>query len=212
MYHTISNIDKTIDLQQYIDNRDGNKCVGLKSFTYTLGWYNLENATVQVSGGLLQRLPSGYYSFQQLADKLLRYGITTRVNETNGISTITSRQDVKISTQLKDVLGINKKSLSGGDVYVGVKPVDFAIYKTLYVHLEQLNTSDNYLNGNPSTVLATIPVEKREFGDIVNVQFPHPIYKCLKAGTINELKLELRDESNNKIKNNLSINCVLEIR
>ena len=38
MHHTISNINKTAEVQQYIDNRDGNKLVGVKSFTYTLGW------------------------------------------------------------------------------------------------------------------------------------------------------------------------------
>jgi hypothetical protein len=47
MYHTISNIDNTINLQQYIDNRDGNKRVGLKSFSYALGWYNVVNEYVQ---------------------------------------------------------------------------------------------------------------------------------------------------------------------
>jgi hypothetical protein len=47
MYHTISNIDYTINLQQYIDNREGNKLVGLKSFTYALGWYNVVNEYVE---------------------------------------------------------------------------------------------------------------------------------------------------------------------
>ena len=42
MYHTISNINKTINLQQYIDNKCGSKRIGLKGFfTYIIGWYNL---------------------------------------------------------------------------------------------------------------------------------------------------------------------------
>ena len=48
MHHTISNINKTFELQQYIDNRDGNKLVGVKSFTYTLGWYNTIGQDMQI--------------------------------------------------------------------------------------------------------------------------------------------------------------------
>ena len=33
MHYTISNINKTGELRQYIDSRDGNKLVGVKSFT-----------------------------------------------------------------------------------------------------------------------------------------------------------------------------------
>ena len=37
MYHTISDIDKTINLQQYIDNRDGDKRIGLKMYYILCG-------------------------------------------------------------------------------------------------------------------------------------------------------------------------------
>ena len=51
MFQSISNIDNTINLQQYIDNRDGCKRVGLKSFTYTLGWYNINDESIKINGG-----------------------------------------------------------------------------------------------------------------------------------------------------------------
>ena len=35
MHHIISDISNPVNLQQYIDNRDGFKRVGLKSFTYS---------------------------------------------------------------------------------------------------------------------------------------------------------------------------------
>lgn len=211
MYHTISNIDKTINLQQYIDNRDGCKRVGLKSLTYTLGWYNLEYATVQVVNGQLYKVPSGYYSFDQLSEWLESARITLHVDETNGIATLTSQSNIKISTQLKNVLGLTKKTLNAGEIYVGEQPIDFAVYKNLYVHLEQLNTAGNYFNGVSSTILAVVPVENKSFGDITTVRFEHADYKLLKNGTIDELKLTIRDEDGKKINNNLSINCVLEI-
>ena len=55
MYHTISDIDKTINLQQYIDNRDGDKRIGLKCITYGVGWYNVIDEYLQKTGGDLIR-------------------------------------------------------------------------------------------------------------------------------------------------------------
>ena len=97
------------------------------------------------------------------------------------------------------------------ETHYGERAIDFAIHKSLYVHLEQLNTAYNYFNGAPSTILASIPIANKEFGDIITVRFENPEYKCLINDAITELKLEIRDESNNKIINHLPINCVLEL-
>ena len=91
-------------------------------------------------------------------------------------------------------------------------PVDFAIIKNTYVHLEQLNISKNFLDGKRSTVLAVINIEDKKFGDITTVRFEHPEYKSLIDGTIHEFKLSIRDENGKKISNNnMPISCVLEI-
>ena len=47
MHHIISDISNPVNLQQYIDNRDGFKRVGLKSFTYCWGWHNIHNEVLQ---------------------------------------------------------------------------------------------------------------------------------------------------------------------
>ena len=57
--------------------------------------------------------------------------------------------------------------------YSGEKVVDFAKPKTLYIHLEQINSSNNYFNGAQSTLLCCIPIKNDEFGDIVSVRFEH---------------------------------------
>ena len=67
MHHIISDISNPVNLQQYIDNRDGVKQVGLKSFTYCWGWYNIHNEVLQKDGESPVRIQPGYYSFQQLA-------------------------------------------------------------------------------------------------------------------------------------------------
>ena len=96
--------------------------------------------------------------------------------------------------------------------YQGDRPLDFAVIKSLYVHLSDINESHNYHNGSPSDVLAVIPIENKSFGDIVTVRFEHPEFKRLKNGAITELKLIVKDENNTVVDNNgLPMSCVLEI-
>ena len=213
MYHTISNINNTVNLQQYIDNREGNKQVGLKSFTYALGWYNVVDEYVQKTRERPHRIEDGYYSFQQIADIFSSLNITLTVNENNGIASLTTDNELKMSKGLKLMLGFgNKRKFEAQTTHVGNKCLDFATVKSLYIHLEQLNTSQNYFNGTPSTVLAVVPIENKEYGDIVSVRFEHPEYKYLSNGAITELEISVRDEHNHKINNHdLSMGAVLEI-
>lgn len=207
MHHIISNIDKTINLQQYIDNREGNKRIGLKSITYGIGWYNVINQRIN------DKIEDGYYSFQQISDLFEEQGITLTVNETNGIASMISPNEIRMSKDLKNMLGFDiKGKISPNETHTGTKSIDFAIYKMLYIHLNQLNTSYNYFNGSPSTILASIPIVNKEFGDIVTTKIELPEYKCLSNGTISELKLEIRDENNKKIINHFPTSCVLEIK
>jgi len=212
MYHTISNIDKTINLQQYIDNRDGNKRIGLKFIRYNMVWYNVYNGVIKKIGERHQKIENGYYSFQQIADEFKKEDIILNINETNGIASLTTPTELKINKDLRNMLGFNNKRIfEPNELHYGNKFVDLAIYKSLYIYLEQVSTSYNYLDGMPSTLLTVIPVENKEFGDNISVRFENPEYKYLVNGEITELKLEIRDEENNKIKNHLPINCVLEI-
>ena len=213
MYHTISNINNTVNLQQYIDNREGNKRVGLKSFTYALGWYNVVNEYVQKTGERPHRIEDGYYSFQQIADILSTLNITLTVNENNGIASLTTDNELKMSKGLKLMLGFgNKRKFEANTTHVGNKCLDFATVKSLYIHLEQLNTSQNYFNGAPSTVLAVLPIENKEYGDIVSVRFEHPEFKYFSNGAITELEISVRDENGRKIDNHgLPMSAVFEI-
>lgn len=213
MYHTISNINKTINLQQYIDNKYGIKRIGLKSFTYTIGWYNLIDEYIQKETDRSIRLASGLYGFQQIADIFQSNDITLSVNETNGIVLLTSPVDLKISKGLKEMLGLgNKRRLNANQTYEGEIPLNFAPYKQLYVHLEQINSAYNFFDGAPSNILGVVSVENKSFGDIVHTHFSNPEYKQLAHGDISELSISVCDENGQKINNNgLPINCVLEI-
>lgn len=212
MYQTITNINKTINLQKYIDNRNGNKRIGLKSIRYNMDWYNIYNGTIRLDGKDPIKLKRGYYSFQQLADELQKENIVLSVNETNGIALLNTPIRLRMHKELRNMLGFNKQLIfEPNEIYYGSRFVDFAIYKSLYIYLEQVSTSHNYLDGAPSNLLTVIPVENKEFGENISVRVENPEYKYLVNGEITELKLEIRDEDNNKIKNHLPINCVLEI-
>ena len=62
------------------------------------------------------------------------------------------------------------------------------------------------------TIMAVIPTENKNFGDIVTVRFEHPEFKRLTNGAITELILVVKDENNNTVDNHgLPMSCVLEI-
>ena len=214
MFQSISNIENTINLQQYIDNRDGCKRVGLKSFTYTLGWYNINDESIKINGGKPIQLPPGYYSFQQLVNVFERYKISLRVNKVNGKVILNTPREVKISKGLKDMLGFEwNRRFNINEPIESVKTLDMTVIKSLYIHLDQLNSSYNYLDGSPSRVLAVIPIMNKQFGEIISVRFEHPEFKHLKQGAITELKFEMKDVNHKTIDNHGYINsAVLEIK
>ena len=87
---------------------------------------------------------------------------------------------------LDDILG--GQWLCAG-IYTGDRPVNFAKSKELRLHLEQLNTTDNLVDGAPSTLLSSIGVGCRVFGNIETARIMHPEFKKLQAGSISELKV-----------------------
>ncbi len=74
------------------------------------------------------------------------------------------------------------------------RPVNFSPHRLLFIHLEQLNTSNNALNGAPSRLLAVITVGGWSYREIKTCAFPNPEFKLLQNGTLSELSLSVRDE------------------
>ena len=86
------------------------------------------------------------------------------VIEVNNIVSLETPIEIKNSNALKKLLGFgNKRQLAANQIYEGEISLDFADMKTLYIHLKQLSTSQNYFNGTPSNVLSVIPVPKKVF-------------------------------------------------
>ena len=85
--------------------------------------------------------------------------------------------------------------------YIGDRAVDFAGMKTLQIHLEQLTTTENYVDGDPSTLLDNVGLGRYTFGDTVTVRFEQPVFKPLRNGHISELDITIRHASRNFINN-----------
>ena len=106
LYQTLSHVQTgdPVQLQQPIDNCDGNLCVGLKYINYTVGWYDIdlpENALILWNTDPQSTLPfssqyiindrPGVWSYTALADKMNAYSdkCSILLNRTTGKITLT---------------------------------------------------------------------------------------------------------------------------
>ena len=99
----------------------------------------------------------------------------------------------------------------GAGIYTGDRPVNFAKSGAFRVHLEQLSTTENVLDGAPSTLLTTARVRCHAFGDIETVRITHLEFKQLQAGSISELKVVVQDDTGLQVTNHLPVSVTLEI-
>ena len=163
-------------------------------------------------------IPPGLYGFDRL--KEVFEGASSRpthalkVSRENGLITLTvaSGWGVLLSDGLLTLLGLGGVWLDAG-VYTGDRPVNFATRQMLWVHLDEINTAENIVDGAPSTLLAGIGLGRHAFGDINTVRMECPEYKRLRdCSTIGELKISIRDGSGKAISNqDLPIHVTLEV-
>ena len=79
--------------------------------------------------------------------------------------------------------------------------MQFSPTQTLRVHLDQLSTSCNFVDGAPSTLLTSVGTSCDALGHPVSLSFQHPLFKALQVGTVSELKLTVRDDNDHLLDN-----------
>jgi hypothetical protein len=221
MFHYILNIqnNKAVPLIEYIDNRNDNVCVGIKSISYWNGLYNVQpgeyiqflyQATVDTN-----YIDAGLYNFDKLQKLFASAGAQLTVSKVNGLVKlkVPTGYQIIISGGITKLLGFT--SLVSGWIlpgtYVGDKYIDLTPIKSLYIHLDQINTSNNFFDGSPSTLIGVITVRNNAFGENTTIQYEHPAFRKLANGTVSELSVHVRDRRNNKIDNtNLPIDIMLQ--
>ena len=199
MYITVDDIKHEVSFYYPINNRNGNKKVGLILTYFVYSFYNVENdEKIHLRYGETLKVKRGCYTMKDIekvsSDKVKYDSLT-------GKSVI----DLTISRfgpYMNKILGMSNGNYL--DTLLSKKMFSFKINK--------LSTTDNILNGKPCDILYTGYLNKDiSFGDIVYFE-PNSIqYKKLVNGVIDQLKVSLIDGDSNEIFSNFKISIMLHI-
>ena len=199
MYITVDDIKNEISLDYPIDNRFGDKKIGLIRAYFVYSFYNVEkDEKIRLKNGETLQVKKGCYNMKDI-EKVSSGKV--KHDSLIGKSVI----DASISRfdpYMEKILGINNENYI--DTLLSKKAFSFKINK--------LSTTDNILNGKPCDVLYTGYLDKKiSFGDIVYFEQNNIQYKKLVNGVIDELKVSLVDGDGNEILSNFKISIVLHI-
>ena len=199
MYITVDDIKNEISLEYPIEDRNGNKRVGVIRTYFVYSFYNVEKdekihlkngSTLLVKRGCytikdMEKVSSGKVKYDSLTGKLV-------------IDSTVSR----FEPYMNKILGISDGNYV--DTLLSKKMFSFKINK--------LSTTDNVLNGKPCNILYTGYLNKDiSFGNIVCFEPTNVQYKNLAIGTINQMKVSLVDGDGNEILSNFKISIILHI-
>ena len=138
-----------------------------------MGWDNVRSSEIfswHYNDGLTNTLEvvTGLWTFNRLNDLIDNPGIGLLVSKVNGLVTllVLIGWKVQFTAGLLTLLGLDDSGWLDAGTYTGDRPVNFAPTKTLHVHLEQVNTTHNALDGAPSALLGAVGVRCHSFGEI----------------------------------------------
>ena len=199
MYITVDDIKNEISLKYPIDNRNGNKKVGLICTYFVYSFYNVEkDEKIHLKNGSTLLVKRGCYTIkdiEKVSSGKVKYDSLT------GKSVIDSTIS-RFEPYMNKILGISNGNYA--DTLLSKKMFSFKINK--------LSTTDNILNGKPCNVLYTGYLNKDiSFDDIIYFEPMNVQYKKLANGIIYQLIISLVDGDGNEILSNFKISIVLHI-
>ena len=199
MYITVDDIKNEISLDYPIDNRNGDKNVGLIHAYFVYSFYNVEkDEKIHLKNGEPLPVKKGCYTIkdiEKVSSNKVKYDSLTGKSVIN--PTIS-----RFEPYMNKILGISNGNYV--DTLLSKKMFSFKINK--------LSTTDNILNGKPCDVLYTGYLNKDiSFGDIVYFEPTNIQYKKLVNGVIDQIKVSLIDGDGNEILSNFKISIVLHI-
>ena len=199
MYITVDDIKNEILLINPIDNRNGDKKIGLIRAYFIFSFYNVKrDENIHLKNGEKLKVKKGCYTkrdIENVSAKKVRYDPLTGKSI---IDPTISRFD----PYMEKILGINNENYI--DTLLSKKAFSFKINK--------LSTTDNIFNGNHSDILYTGYLNKEiSFGDIVYFEPNNIQYKKLTTGSIDQIKITLIDSDSKEISSNFKISIVLHV-
>src|SRR5882757_8325320 len=213
--------NQKIDLNYTINNQNDKYIIYPRDISYYVGYYNittaLGNNTVTYYNGTSTvnlTLSDGLYSLASYFNAIgENNNISYNYQDYNGkvkIS-VTSPYTFSITNSNKNLLGFSLTQVINLSA-VSDTSVNFLPYKMLYIHLKQINSSNNYFNGTPNDILARVPVTTDSFGTLVQYRFELPYASCLINTTISKLDISITDENGNIISfNGMPVFYTLEV-
>ena len=199
MYITVDDIEKEISFYYPIDNRNGNRKVGLIRAYFIYSFYNVEkDEKIHLKNGETLKVKRGCYTMKDI-EKV--FSGKVKYDSLTGKSVIDPTIS-RFGSHMNKILGI-----SNGNY------IDTLLLKKVFsFKINKLSTTDNIFNGKPCDVLYTGYLNRDiSFGDIVYFEPKNIQYKKLVNGVIDQLKVSLIDGDSNKILSNFKISIVLHI-
>ena len=199
MYITADDIKNEISFYYPIDNRLGDKKIGLIRAYFIYSFYNVEqDEKICLKNGETLKVKRGCYTkkdIEKVSSGKVKYDSLT------GKSVI----DASISRfgpYMNKILGI-----SNGNY------IDMLLLKKMFsFKINKLSTTDNVLNGKPCDILYTGYLNKDiSFGDIIYFEPMNVQYKKLVNGVIDQLNVSLVDGDGNEILSNFKVSIVLHV-
>ena len=199
MYITVDDIKNEISLYHPVDNRNGNKIVGLIRAYFIYSFYNVEkDEKIHLKNSSTLLVKRGCYTIKDIEKVSSGKG---KYDSLTGKSIIDSTIS-RFGPYMNKILGI-----SNGNY------VDTLLSKEMFsFKINRLSTTDNIFNGKPCNVLYTGYLNKDiPFGDIIYFEPTNVQYKKLVNGIINQMKVSLIDGDGNEILSNFKTSIVLHI-
>ena len=199
MYITTDDIKNEISFYYKIENRLGDKKIGLIRTYFVYSFYNVEKVEkIHLKNGETLKVKKGCYTkkdIEKVSSGKVKYDSLTGKSV---IDPTISRFD----PYMNKIPGISNGNYI--DTLRSKKMFSFKVNK--------LSTTDNILNGKSSDVLYTGYLNKDiSFGDIVYFEPNNVQYKKLVNGTIDQFKVSLVDGDGNEISSNFKISIVLHV-
>ena len=206
MYITVTNIQNrgSVSLSRCIENQKGVFEVALCQLTYYPHWFNISTKlhnNLLTAGGKRVVIPDGYYNVCELDDEFFQpHGASLQLHSPTGRLQIkTSGTHIVLPKGLQETLGFTVSNAPANAVTTAENLPLLAIYREVFVHLNEVSTSQNSHNGVPSTLLRSVPVENEKCGSGRTISFSSLQYKQLTADLITEITVRVLDEQGHAI-------------
>ena len=199
MYITVDDIKNEISLYYPIDDRNGNKKVGLIRAYFVYSFYNVEkDEKIHLKNGKTLPVKKGCYTTKDI-EKVSSGKI--KCDSLTGKSVIDPTIS-RFGPYMNKILGISNGNYI--DMLLSKKMFSFKINK--------LSTTDNLFNSKQCDVLYTGYLNKDiSFGDIIYFEPKNVQCKKLVNGTIGQLKVSLMNGDGNEILSNFKTSIILHI-